>query len=161
MTSAAAARILADYPRIFFACHSRHVRDPDTGGEVSQHQASILQHLDEKDPTTVSELAEHMGVTLSTMSLSVKRLVREGYVSKSGHPSDGRVVQLRLTPGGVRVTEADQVLDPGRVEALLTELSHAEKDVALHGLSLLARAADQMFRRWTESGAGGWRESSA
>ena len=67
-------RLLEAYPRIFFACHTRHVRDPETGGELSAHQASILDHLDEVDAMSMTSLAGHMGVTVATMSLAIDRL---------------------------------------------------------------------------------------
>lgn len=140
------SRVLAAYPRIYFACHTRHVRDPGTGRELSAHQASILSHLDDVDPATVTELAEHMGVTVSTMSLAVKRLVRQGYVTRSADPSDGRVVQLRLTASGVRVKESQTVLDPARVALVVGRLGEGDRARALEGLELLARASDEAVR---------------
>ena len=80
MLEEAAQQVLALYPRIFFACHTRHVRDPKTRRVLSAHQASILDHLDEREPLTLLDLAQHMGVTASTMSLHIERLVRRGYV---------------------------------------------------------------------------------
>lgn len=153
-TATAARRLLNDYPRIFFACHTRHVRDPEGGRELSRNQASILSHLDEVEPTSVSELAEHMGVTLSTMSLSVKRLVRQGYVERSPDPADGRVVQLRLTDDGTRVREADSVLDPDLAERMLGLLEASERRAALEGLAILARAADELVREGGRRPAG-------
>lgn len=144
-------RLLDAYPRIYFACHTRHVRDPDTGDELSAHQASLLSHLDEVDPTTITELAEHMGVTVSTMSLGVKRLVRDGYVERDPSPEDGRVVHLRLTGRGVRVRDAQTVLDPERVRLLLEQLGETDRERALEGLELLAGAAGEALRAWRES----------
>ena len=66
-------QVLADYPRIYFACHSRNVRDPRTREKVSAHQASILDHLDPVEPTSLQDLASHMGVTPGTMSLAIER----------------------------------------------------------------------------------------
>lgn len=145
-TTPGAERLLRDYPRIFFACHARHVRDPDSGRDLSRNQASILSHLDEVEPTSVSELAEHMGVTVSTMSLSVKRLVRQGYVVRARDTEDRRVVQLRLSEAGARVREADRVLEPELVERLLGQLTPTERETALGGLRLLAAAADELVR---------------
>lgn len=130
------------YPRIFFACHTRHVRDPQSGRVLSAHQARILDHLDAVEPTTLLGLARHSGVTASTMSISVDRLVRNGYVTRTRDRKDGRRVNLRLTAEGVAVREAHSVLDPDRVRGMLTHLSESERDEALNGLALLARAAD-------------------
>ena len=84
-----------------------------------------------------------MGVTASTMSLHVERLVRRGYVSRERATEDARRLQLRITPAGVRVREAKSVLDPGRVRALLERLTPAELEAGLRGLKLLARAGSE------------------
>jgi len=133
------------YPRIYFACHTRHVRDPHSQRLLSRHQASILDHLDEIEPTTVLELARHMGVTAGTMSIAIDRLERRGYVVRLKDAKDRRRVHVRLTTAGVRVREATSVLDPQRVEALIARLRDDERTRAVEGLALLARAAqDQM-----------------
>ena len=139
----AARQVLALYPRIYFAFHTRHVRDPETRRLLSRHQASILDHLDEIDPTTVNELARHMGVTPATMSLGLDRLERKGYVTRSRDGADRRRVHVRLTTAGVRIRESSSVLDPARVEALLARLTATECHDALKGLALLASAAQQ------------------
>ena len=136
--------LLRDYPRIFFACHRRHVRDEATSRVLSSHQASILDHLDDVAATDLTRLAAHMGVTLSTMSLAIDRLAKQGYVTRQRDAADARRVQLRLTSDGVRIKRAQSVLEPHLVAALLDQLSADERDRALHGLALLARAADGM-----------------
>jgi DNA-binding MarR family transcriptional regulator len=137
----AVRQVLTLYPQIYFACHTRHVRDPDSQRLLSRHQASILDHLDEIDPTTVNELARHMGVTPATMSLAIDRVERKGYVARARDSTDRRRVHVRLTSAGVRIRDATSVLDPSRVEALLARLTESERDAAVHGLALLATAA--------------------
>jgi DNA-binding MarR family transcriptional regulator len=136
-----AREVMTLYPRIYFACHTRHVRDPQTQWLLSRHQASILDHLDEIDPITLNDLARHMGVTPATMSLAIDRLEKKGYVIRLRDTADKRRVQLRLTSAGVRVRQASSVLDPPRVEALLARLTAQEREAAIHGLKLLAEAA--------------------
>ena len=117
------------------------MRDAQTGEDVSAHQTSILDHLDEVDAISVSDLAGHMGVTVATMSLAIDRLERKGYARRERDPKDGRRVLLRATPDGIRLREAKSVLDPVRVERLLGRLSPAARETALKGLQLLARAS--------------------
>src|SRR6187401_2902570 len=138
--------VMTLYPRIYFACHTRHVRDPQSQRLLSRHQASILDHLDEVEPTTVMDLAAHMGVTAGTMSLSIDRLERKGYVVRLKDAKDRRRVHVRLTTAGVRVREASSVLDAERVEALVARLSEAERTRAVEGLALLAHAGQEMPR---------------
>jgi len=143
--------VMTLYPRIYFACHTRHVRDPQSQRLLSRHQASILDHLDEVEPTTVMDLAGHMGVTAATMSLSIDRLERKGYVVRLKDAKDRRRVHVRLTTAGVRVREASSVLDPSRVEALVSRLSEADRTRAIEGLALLARAGEEMSRQKAEA----------
>jgi DNA-binding MarR family transcriptional regulator len=141
----AMSAIMTLYPRIYFACHTRHVRDPQNQRLLSRHQASILDHLDEIEPTTVMDLAGHMGVTPGTMSLAIDRLERKGYVVRLKDGKDRRRVHVRLTSAGVRVREANSVLDPNRVEALVARLTDDERTRAIEGLGLLARAAQEQM----------------
>ncbi|MGH9792596.1 MAG: MarR family winged helix-turn-helix transcriptional regulator [Candidatus Acidiferrales bacterium] len=139
----ATRRLMEFYPRIFFACHARHRRDPKSRRRISAHQGSILDHLDAVEPTSVNGLARHMGVTASTMSLSVDRLERLGYVTRARDAGDRRRVHLRLTSAGVRVKEAQSVLEPDRVHGMLAQLSPTGRDAGIRGLELLARAAER------------------
>lgn len=144
MRNDGAKRLLADYPRIFFACHARHVRDPKTRRLLSAHQASILDHLDDAEAVSLMGLAKHMGVTPSTMSLAIERLVRRGYVLRERSSGDRRRLELRLSPAGERIKDASSVLEPARVRALLARMPPSLRQAALDGLALLARAADQL-----------------
>lgn len=153
MKLALASRVLMDcYPRIFFACHRRHVRDTVTRQSLSAHQASILDHLDGVEPTSMTKLAMHMGVTASTMSLAIDRLESRSYVVRERDKADARKVQLRLTRHGVRLKESQSVLDPSVVRSMLKRLSPAKRDRALHGLALLAAAAtEEMHHRGSKN----------
>jgi len=146
-----AGKLMKLYPRIFFACHQRHRRDPKTRREISRHQASILDHLDPIEPTLVGELAAHMGVTPATMSLSLDRLERQEYVVRQRDRDDRRRVNVLLTEAGVRMKEAGSVLEPDRVRALIESLKPAERRVAIQGLELLAGAANEMMKQYGRS----------
>jgi DNA-binding MarR family transcriptional regulator len=145
MAKNAVGQVMELYPRIYFACHTRHVRDPQTQRLLSAHQASILDHLDEREPLALLDLAGHMGVTPSTMSLNIERLVRRGYVSRERAEEDGRRLTLLLTPAGVRLREAKSVLDPARVRALLARLTPSQQEAGILGLALLARAGSEQM----------------
>jgi DNA-binding MarR family transcriptional regulator len=140
------------YPKIYFACHTRHVRDEETNQRLSAHQASILDHLDEVDSTSMLALAGHMGVTASTMSVTVDRLVRAGYVTRDRDVVDARKVAVRLTKDGARVKERKSVLDRELVAAMLGRMKPRERAAGLAGLELLAKAAAEFVesRRFKE-----------
>jgi DNA-binding MarR family transcriptional regulator len=151
--------IMTLYPRIYFACHTRHVRDPQSQRLLSRHQASILDHLDELEPTTLTDLAAHMGVTPATMSLAVDRLERKGYVVRLRDAKDRRRVHVRLTTAGVRMKEASSVLDPERVQQLVARLSDADRKRAIEGLGLLAQAGEDVMRAGSPEADAGSRKA--
>src|SRR5262245_40467405 len=159
VVSEAARCVLEDYPKIFFACHRRHVRDPKTQQTLSAHQASILDHLDEVEPLGLNALAAHMGVTASTMSLNIDRLVEQGYVVRQRDKADARRVGLRLSAAGTRIKEAQSVLDPDRLNAVLKRLTAKERDDAIRGLGLLARASREHMEQQPREGRW-WGESN-
>ncbi len=154
MVDHSAKLLLQLYPRIFFACHMRHIRDPQTRRTLSAHQASILDHLDEREPVTLLDLARHMGVTPSTMSLHVERLVQRGYVLRERDSRDARRLRLRISTSGERIRESNSVLDPERVRAMLSRLSAAERAEGLRGLEILARAANQQVEKTAKTRRG-------
>jgi DNA-binding MarR family transcriptional regulator len=147
-------RLLDAYPAIFLACHRQHVRDDEAGKAITEHQASVLDHLHATRPTTLSKLAEHMGVGRSAMSITAKRLVRGGYVRSTRDKNDARCVGLALTPAGARVKEQNAVLDPELVKKMFRLMSAGELETALQGIECLARQARILLRQRTRGGRG-------
>jgi DNA-binding MarR family transcriptional regulator len=140
-------RLLDAYPTIYLACHRRHIRDDENGAVVTAHQASVLDHLDLRETTTLSSLAEHLGVGRSAMSIQVKKLVRKGYVRRRPVPGDARKTGLILTEAGHRITKQNTVLDPDRVKAMFGLMPESELERALLGIERLARSAAILTRR--------------
>lgn len=140
-------RLLDAYPAIFLACHRQHVREDEAGKAITEHQASVLDHLHATRPTTLSKLAEHMGVSRSTMSITVARLVRGGYITSSRDKNDARCVSLTLTPAGVRVKEQNTVLEPELVREMFRPMPAGELETALQGVERMAKYARILLRQ--------------
>ena len=137
--------VLRCYPQIYFACHKRHVRDEKTQEVLSGHQPSVLDHLDDVQATPLFDLARYMGVTASTMSLTIDRLERTGYVLRERSTVDRRRVDLLLTPAGSRIKKQQKVLEPELVGRVLAHLDERKRRQALRGLELLAEASLEMI----------------
>ena len=128
------------YPQIYIACHVDHVRSVSTQWQLSSRDSSILSHLDRDHATSPRELADHLGVTASTLSATIARLERLGYITSEAG-GDRRTRELRLTSKGAQAMSSTSVLDADRVRAALEQLSESERKQAVKGLALLARAA--------------------
>jgi DNA-binding MarR family transcriptional regulator len=140
-------RLLEAYPAIFLACHRQHVREDEAGNAVTEHQASVLDHLHATRPTTLSKLAEHMGVSRSTMSITVARLVRGGYITRDRDKNDARRVGLTLTLVGARIKEQNTVLEPELMREMFRLMPAGELETALQGIECLAKYARILLRQ--------------
>ena len=129
------------YPQIYIACHVDHVRSVSTQWKLSSRDSSILSHLECDRPTSPRDLATHLGVAPSTLSATIARLERLGYITSAAPDGDRRKRELRLTPKGSEAMSSTSVLDFERVRAALTQLNETERKQAVRGLALLARAA--------------------
>ena len=139
------------YPRIYLACHIQHTRRTSARAHLTEAESNLLGHLEEHTAVRASTLARHMGVSRSTMSATIKRLLNLGYITREREVRDARAAALRLSAAGAKAMQAGSVLDTARVKSLLARLSPDDRHRAVEGLGLLARAADAMPKKnWTE-----------
>jgi DNA-binding MarR family transcriptional regulator len=138
---------MAAYPAIYLACHREHTRSDARGNALTENQASVLNHLDATRPTTLTKLAEHMGVGRSTMSTTLARLVRNGYIVRRQSRTDRRSAQLTLSPAGKKIQQENTVLNPLLLRQLLKILKPEEAELAVAGLERLAQAAAILLKR--------------
>jgi len=147
MLNSQVRRLLDAYPAIYLACHRQHLRENEGGKVITERQASVLNHLHATRPTSLSKLAEHMGVGRSTMSIAATRLTREGYIARCRDKHDGRSVGLTLTSAGMRIKEQNTVLDAELMKEMFLLMSSRELESALHGIESLAKYAKILLRR--------------
>ncbi len=57
--------------------------------------------LFEKGPLTATEMADFLGMPLTTVLEYVKEMTRGGHLVRTAHPFDGRAVQLNLNRAGI------------------------------------------------------------
>jgi len=138
------------YPQIFVACHTNHVRAVSTKWRVSSQDASILVHLDREFALSPRALADHLGVAPSTLSASIARLSKLGYLTSEPSQKDRRQREIRLTARGAEAISSTSVLNVERVRAMLGQLKPAERKEALRGLALLAQGARRLSQGETK-----------
>ena len=144
MTSA--LQFIEQFQTIYFACHQRHHRDVPRGRTVSEQQLHVLSHLDRIRVTRIGELASHLGLSHSSVSITIDRLQRDGYVMRERSEADARVSHVRLTEAGEEVRDAQRVLEPELVDSLFARLSPAEQQSARDAMAAITRAAKEMVR---------------
>lgn len=89
---------------------------------VTIHQLSVLQTL-ESGPLPMRELARSLGVSESSATASVDRLVRADLVERSSDPSDRRIVLVQLSSDGRKVVARFKKATCRKVTQMLAALS--------------------------------------
>jgi DNA-binding MarR family transcriptional regulator len=135
------------YPQIYFACHTRHQRAASSESRLSARDSGILAHLDEERPIAAAALARHLGIGAPTLSATLTRLEKLGYIVRTASATDRRIADLRLSKAGAKAMASSSVLEAARVASVLRELNAGEQRLALDGLALLARASREVTRR--------------
>ena len=85
---------LAGDPRL----HERRLAQ--TGTDISPTGHRLLDRLTEHGAASVSQLATVLQLTLPTASRQLQHLERMGFVTRSAHPTDGRVATYACTSAG-------------------------------------------------------------
>jgi MarR family transcriptional regulator, organic hydroperoxide resistance regulator len=147
MSSAEIRIVQTCYPKIYLACHTRHLRAASSPHRLSPRDSTLLAHLDERRPVRPTQLARHLGIGMPTVSAAVKRLRTLGYLDISINPDDRRQLSLTLTPAGAAAMRETSVLEPARVRSLFAALNADDRRRALRGLELLARAAHDVMTK--------------
>ncbi len=137
----AVLRIQAAYPRVYLACHTEHQTARVTGQELSQRDATILSHVNEREAVQQGVLARHLGIAKSTLSEALAFLEKREFIRRETDPADPRGVLVWRTKAGSSAMSAGSVLQSGQLALLLHQLTEEERVRAVAGLELLARAA--------------------
>lgn len=93
-------------------------------------------------PANLSELAEYQSVSLPTMSRSVSRLEKIGWVKRSSDPHDRRVTLIELTEDGCRRLEEMAQLAEEIIGGLMKSTSADDRKALAAGLEVMRRTFD-------------------
>lgn len=101
----------------------------DLGIHHGQHRMLMQLAKPQKSPPSQKELAETMGISPAAVATSLKRLEREGYVSRSMTDEDNRKNEIRITEEGLaRVSESRAIFE-ATDEALFAGFTPEEIDL--------------------------------
>jgi len=133
-------RVIASYETLMHRVASAHAPE-FLGVGVTMSQAKVL-YLVQADPgLRMSELSARLGVSLSTVSGVVDRLVDQGLLLRQDDPADRRQVVLRITDAGATQLELFRELNVGQFRDMLARIDEADLAVVEQALDILATAA--------------------
>ena len=107
------------------------------GQEVSTMQSHILYEISRQMNPSIQDVANALGLDITTFSRQVKALVEKGLVKKTPNPSDNRVYILSLTEKGTTVEESINNEMNTYLNKILSHLSDYEKESVIRSIKLL------------------------
>jgi DNA-binding MarR family transcriptional regulator len=110
-------------------------RAADELGQVSVVQLRALTMLRQLQPASLVQLAEGIGVTPSTTSRLVDRLVAAGFVERRTSPESRRQIELRLSPEGEATLDRYDALRLSGMAEALEQLPEGRREVVLDALA--------------------------
>lgn len=137
------AAIVAGYERLMHRLAERHAPD-FLDIAVTMPQAKVLYVVGAAGRLHMSELAARLGVSLSTVSGLVDRLVDQGLLDRREDPADRRQVVVSLTPTGASFIDRFRELNARQLRELLDVLSEGELADVERALAHLDRAAERL-----------------
>ncbi|WP_016952073.1 MarR family winged helix-turn-helix transcriptional regulator [Anabaena sp. PCC 7108] len=110
---------------------------------LSISQLRSLSFLNHKPGASLSEVADHLGVTCATASTTIERLVQRHLVQRTDNPQERRRVVLNLTKTGKQLLEQSQEKTRTEISEILEGLTPEQVSHIESGLTLLKNVFEQ------------------
>lgn len=136
-------RALAGYARLvelLSAMRTPEFPDP----HVTMAQMRVLMLLSAVGEARMSDLAHQLGISPSTLSSLVDRLVEAGLANRHDDPRDRRSVLVSLAPAGYQMLDQFNELGADALRALLEQLGDTEIVTVNKAIELLVAAARRL-----------------
>lgn len=111
---------------------------------VTMAQMRVLMVLEAVGETRMSGLAPHLGISLSTLSSLVERLVEARLAQRREDSSDRRNVLVSLTSEGIALLDKFQELGVDHLRSLFDLLAEDEIETVTQAIALLIGAARRL-----------------
>jgi len=110
------------------------------GSEVSLVQSHILYEIDRQHEPSMQQIADTLGMDITTFSRQVQSLVKMNLVKKTPAPEDKRIQILSLTTEGTYVaTTIDEQMNLFLNE-VFSHMNDFEKETVIRSIKLLNEA---------------------
>jgi len=113
-----------------------------TAIELTMSQAKLLYVVMASGPLTMSEIAQQLGVTLSTASGAVDHLVSTGLLSRTDDPANRRQVRVSATRLGLDTLEQMREFGERQLRSLFDHVADPDVEVIERAMRILTDAID-------------------
>ena len=106
-------------------------------GNLSRTEMHALEIVQDLPEATLTQIADILGITKATVSVSVSRLVEKGYLEKHRSETDGRKSILRLTESGEAMCKKHTQFHDMLIHSVMREFQVAEYPEVLKSMQAL------------------------
>lgn len=132
---ACARDLMETAPQIFQVIRAEMRRG--RGSELSVPQFRTLRFIQSNTDPTLSRVAEHLSLTLPSVSKLVDGLVKKGLVTRQESAADRRCLALVVTPAGESIVNSARAQALGNLTKTIRSLSEDELVTVRQAMELL------------------------
>lgn len=114
--------------------------DECCGRQVSMVQCHILFEIRRRGSPSMQQVADELGLDVTTFSRQAKSLVQKGLIVRQTSPDDRRVCLLRVTDEGMRILEEVDHYMADKLERIFSAMTPFERETVAKSLALLNEA---------------------
>jgi DNA-binding MarR family transcriptional regulator len=111
--------------------------------EISVVHSHILYEIDKGHNPSMQQVAQTLGIDITTFSRQIQSLVKQKLVKKTADPNDRRISILSLTTEGKFVATAIDSQMKEYLEEVFSHLNDFEKETVIRSIQLLTSAMEK------------------
>ena len=117
----------------------RRIRAASTMQDLSWTESAVMARLAKEGPATTAELARSEGVKPQSMGTVVAALEEKGFIERKSHPTDGRQLNIQLTPKGETARRTAKDARRTWLAEAIAQLDEDERKVLLAAGEIITR----------------------
>ncbi|MGC5328174.1 MarR family winged helix-turn-helix transcriptional regulator [Brevibacillus sp. SYSU BS000544] len=110
------------------------------GIDISVAQSHILYEINRQHQPSIQQIADALGMDITTFSRQVQALVDSELVKKTPFPDDRRIQILSLTEKGKKINDYIETLMNSYYQDVFSHMTEFEKETVVRSLRLLNEA---------------------
>lgn len=114
--------------------------------EISMTEVHILEAIVKSESNMMSAVAKYLMVTQGTLTVSVSKLEKKGYVERIKDDEDRRVVRLLITDKAKEVLEVHDEFHAQMINKVVNELDIEEEQELLRSLQRVSAFFKEKYK---------------
>ena len=121
----------------------RRIRAASASHELSLTEAAVMARLDREGPATTAELARAERMRPQSMGTTISTLEEMGMVERKPHPTDGRQMNVALTPKGLSIRSSTKDAKRTWLAQVIEQLNEDDRETLFEAGEIIKRMAEK------------------